>query len=451
MFSIEIAFADGVSQPETILVRRPQALIGSSDYAHVVIDDLKELNYQIRLIRELGRRFRTKPVSTTSEPQQLPPGIEGMYEGSVSLNLGKVRLLITALDVDLQLRDNEPPDRAGVRTLRQTCTSGSPYFPAVVVRGAFPMVISFSPEQPVYIGRLNKCAVRLDSADISSRHARMGYENRQFWIEDLGSTNGTFVHEQQISGRVNVQATTPIVVGREVTILGVTSEEELINATRGTAEPKKQAAPERRYPILISVSELVRPARVVMAPGMSITVGRDPSSDIWVGAPHVSRKHCTITMDGSGNLNVTDSSTNGTVYAGGVLRGGQSLDVNRQPKVLDFSGGVTVGICFNEADEQLFTTAVGAVGAFAKPDSGLTVAGGMNEARKPFGVIEESDEPSKVSIKSVQRLPVRILNEVMSMYSQASKVLRAFMIASVCLFVLVAAVILNLLLPVWFR
>ena len=50
MFALEISFKDGVSQPETILMRRPQALVGASDYAHVVIEDMKTLDYQLRLV-----------------------------------------------------------------------------------------------------------------------------------------------------------------------------------------------------------------------------------------------------------------------------------------------------------------------------------------------------------------------------------------------------------------
>ena len=57
MFAIEISFQDGVSDTETILVRRPQALVGSSDYAHVVIDDMRSLDFQLRLVRDLGRKI----------------------------------------------------------------------------------------------------------------------------------------------------------------------------------------------------------------------------------------------------------------------------------------------------------------------------------------------------------------------------------------------------------
>ena len=64
MFVLEISFQDGVSQPEMVFVRRPQALIGSSDYAHVVIEDMASLGYQLRLVKDIGRSFRCKPVGS---------------------------------------------------------------------------------------------------------------------------------------------------------------------------------------------------------------------------------------------------------------------------------------------------------------------------------------------------------------------------------------------------
>lgn len=447
MFAIEISFADGVSQPETILVRRPQALIGATDYAHVVIDDLRDLNYQIRLIRELGRRFRAQPVSTTSEPTQLPPGIEGVYEGSVALNLGKVRMQITALDIDLQPRENEPPDRAGVRTLRQACALTSPQFPAVVVRGGFPMVVSFAPEHPVYIGRSKQCAVRLDSADISARHARMGFENGEFWIEDLGSTNGTFVHNQQISGPVSIRPGVAVVVGREVSIVGVTSEKELIEATHARAEAGRQSLPERRYPIIYSLSDSVRPAKVVLVPGMSLTIGRDLANDICVGVPHVSRRHCTVIMDSSGAVRVVDSSRNGTAHGRGLLQSGQTLEVGDDPTVLDL-GGVTLGLCFSAEDERAFVAAQGSSRAFLGQVDGLPpgLAGASTAGR-----VGDSGEYGITGTGTRTRKPTQVLNDVVDMYNHAGRTGRMVLIAFSVVLILVVAVIVNLFLPMWFR
>lgn len=375
MFALEISFRDGVSQPEMILVRRPQALIGASDYAHVVVEDMKPLNVQLRVIRELGRKFRIKPLGEF-EAAGLSALVDAEFDGEGEIDVGPVRFFITALDTDLCVRDSEPPDRAGVRILRQACSTAKPDFPAVVVGGAVPMVVSFSADQPVYIGRSNQCAVRLDSADVSAKHARLGFDSGNFWVEDLGSTNGTFVNGQQISGRIAVEPGMPIVVGREISLFGVVSEEQIERATRSAPSAVQQAVQEHRYPILISVSEVARPARLVLAAGNTVTIGRDPSSELWLGAPHVSRRHCTVHLDGGGMVTITDSSTNGTAHDSGILQRGDYLQLGGNPKVMDFGGGVTVGICFDEAQEKAFVASLGSAQAFRSINSGITAAEG---------------------------------------------------------------------------
>jgi pSer/pThr/pTyr-binding forkhead associated (FHA) protein len=365
MFALEISFTDGVSQPEMILVRRPQALFGASDYSHVVLEDMASLGYQLRVVRDLGRKFRCKPIAS-SDNVQIPSLLEGVYEGDTSLDLGPVRLAITALDIDLLLKESEPPDRAGVRVLRHVCSSESPKFPSIVVPGVDPVVVSFSPDQPVYIGRSSQCEVRLDSSDVSAKHARMGYESGAFWVEDLGSTNGTFLDQQQISGRARVEVGQPVMLGREIAVLGVTSEDQIHTAASSSdIESRRAPVIEQNYPVLISVSEVARPARVVVPHGGSMTIGRDPGSDMWLGAPHISRQHLVAEMSKTGELSITDHSTNGTMHDSGRLAKGDVIRGGSTPRVFNFGGAITVGLCFDEEQESAFIATQGAPNTFS--------------------------------------------------------------------------------------
>lgn len=364
MFALEIAFQDGVSQPEMIFIRRPQALIGATEQAHVVVDDMKQLDYQIRLVRDLGRTFRCNLVGGQGGTQV--SGISrGFYDNEGQLNTGPVRLTITALDSDLLLREGEPPDRAGVRVLRASAAYSKPIYPAMVVRGQSPMVISFSHESPVYVGRSKQCEVRLESPDISARHARLGFEADQFWIEDLGSTNGTFINEQQISGRVTVPLGASIILGRETSIVGVRNEEELLEATRAAGDLPEMRGGATKYPILFSVSGVARPAKIALRVGDTVVLGRDPGSDMWLGAPHVSRRHCSVLVRAANELVVMDHSTNGTGYEDGILRNNDELILKSEPRVLNFGGEVTVSLCFSEAQEKSFIASGGAADTFA--------------------------------------------------------------------------------------
>jgi hypothetical protein len=89
-----------------------------------------------------------------------------------------------------------------------------------------------------------------------------------------------------------------------------------------------------------------------------VTMGRDPTSDIWLGAPHISRKHAAVSVSSTGVVSVSDHSTNGPIVNGQILNKGDVLGVNGTSTVLDFGGGVTVCLCFDTEQEREFTSGV---------------------------------------------------------------------------------------------
>ena len=50
----------------------------------------------------------------------------------------------------------------------------------------------------VIIGRDPACELYLDDRAISARHARLSYHHKQWWVEDLKSTNGTFLNQAAV-------------------------------------------------------------------------------------------------------------------------------------------------------------------------------------------------------------------------------------------------------------
>lgn len=54
---------------------------------------------------------------------------------------------------------------------------------------------------PVVIGRSHQCELRLDAQDTraSGRHAQLSFDGGAFWIEDLGSTNGTRLNGRPVT------------------------------------------------------------------------------------------------------------------------------------------------------------------------------------------------------------------------------------------------------------
>ena len=65
---------------------------------------------------------------------------------------------------------------------------------------------------PILIGRAPSCTLVLDDDYSSSRHARIYPQDGGWFVEDMGSTNGTFI------GRDKVEAPTALRVGTEVRV-----------------------------------------------------------------------------------------------------------------------------------------------------------------------------------------------------------------------------------------
>ena len=65
---------------------------------------------------------------------------------------------------------------------------------------------------PILIGRGSDAAIRLDDDYVSTRHARIAAAGDQWFVEDLGSTNGTYI------GTVRITQPTTITLGTQVRI-----------------------------------------------------------------------------------------------------------------------------------------------------------------------------------------------------------------------------------------
>ncbi|MBN2147306.1 MAG: FHA domain-containing protein [Anaerolineales bacterium] len=63
-------------------------------------------------------------------------------------------------------------------------------------QGEAPQVFA-KPE--IVIGRDAACDCVLDDQTVSARHARLRYHHNQWWIEDSGSTNGTFLNGEAMN------------------------------------------------------------------------------------------------------------------------------------------------------------------------------------------------------------------------------------------------------------
>lgn len=68
--------------------------------------------------------------------------------------------------------------------------------------------------KPILIGRANDSTLVLTDDYASTRHARISETNNVWYLEDLGSTNGTYVGQTKVSGPVPLEAGVVIRIGK---------------------------------------------------------------------------------------------------------------------------------------------------------------------------------------------------------------------------------------------
>ena len=68
--------------------------------------------------------------------------------------------------------------------------------------------------KPILIGRANDSTLVLTDDYASTRHARISETNNVWYLEDLGSTNGTYVGQTKVTGPIPLEAGVVIRIGK---------------------------------------------------------------------------------------------------------------------------------------------------------------------------------------------------------------------------------------------
>jgi len=102
------------------------------------------------------------------------------------------------------------------RTTKPTRPSrGSPRL-LVVTAGALKGTSLDLAQQQITLGRSNDATLVLNDDYASSRHARIFPQDGQWIVEDLGSTNGTYLDRQKVTRPTPVPLGVPIRIGKTV-------------------------------------------------------------------------------------------------------------------------------------------------------------------------------------------------------------------------------------------
>jgi pSer/pThr/pTyr-binding forkhead associated (FHA) protein len=77
----------------------------------------------------------------------------------------------------------------------------------------------------ITIGRDPACDFPLNDDTISLRHSKLSFHHKQWWVEDLGSTNGSYVNETMLEEPVVLTKGDQLRLGRKLLTININSGE----------------------------------------------------------------------------------------------------------------------------------------------------------------------------------------------------------------------------------
>lgn len=138
------------------------------------------------------------------------------------------------------------------------------------------------------IGKNPECDIVIDVPTVSGSHCRLTRQENIFILEDLKSTNGTFVKGQRLSKKVRIRHGTTVMLGQSTPLpWDLVPEPQQNQATQSNKNIKNAAK-------------------------STYTIGSESGNDIVFELPMVSRQHARIRFEGT-SAEIEDlGSTNGT-------------------------------------------------------------------------------------------------------------------------------------------
>jgi ABC transport system ATP-binding/permease protein len=210
-------------------------------------------------------------------------------------------------------------------------------------------------QEKTTIGRDASCDIVVSIAAVSRRHSGISRDSSQYYVEDLGSSNGTLVNGEKISQRRQLKDGDLVALGHATTFRFsappaedataiYSGDDTAVSDYAPTAielpaqpppAPKQPAAPPSKLVVTVAgqapqAFDLTRE---------QLTLGRSMDNDITINSRIVSRQHARLVRAGDGyQLQVLPQASNPVYYqdqplAPGStrqLRGGDQLRIGQQ-------------------------------------------------------------------------------------------------------------------------
>ncbi len=123
----------------------------------------------------------------------------------------------------------------------------APQFQFVMRSGPTPGATFSLEGDQLVIGRDTASAVTINDAEVSRKHARLTFQGGKYVIEDLGSTNGTFVNGQRLVSPVVLKSGDVVSLGEQIVLMYETLSSDpgatVMSARKSVPRPAPAPAP----------------------------------------------------------------------------------------------------------------------------------------------------------------------------------------------------------------
>ncbi len=126
------------------------------------------------------------------------------------------------------------------------------------------------------VGRDSSSAVAINDAEISRKHARLTFQGGKYVLEDLGSTNGTFVNGQRVASPVVLKSGDVVSFGEQIVLM----YESLSSDAGATMAASRRSIPA---PAPAPVPVQAAPPQQYYTPSM-VPVKKTNTTPILIGA-----------------------------------------------------------------------------------------------------------------------------------------------------------------------
>jgi ABC-type multidrug transport system ATPase subunit/pSer/pThr/pTyr-binding forkhead associated (FHA) protein len=204
----------------------------------------------------------------------------------------------------------------------------------------------------IIVGREDISDLTISSQGVSRKHAKLTREGDGYIIEDLGSSNGTFVNSQKVTTPRSLRSGDQIRLGKSVSLVyeatreSASEEAASVMATSIGEEPLSAQFDAGPPELLVAIAG--EDPKTYTLTSQALTIGRADGNDIVVPSQIVSGNHARLEKtDGGYKVTMLTEAKNPILVEGRPLDGSRMLRHGDILRIGSLDPGVMVTITYN--------------------------------------------------------------------------------------------------------